>query len=219
MTYRLKDPATATPGQYRWTAAALATIKAAQLAADVAEVLASAGWIVTGHTILTVPGTFGTAASGVSGAIHYTCCTAIQALVQSLALSGIANASVLLHRVPLTSDVQKPAGVGFPAIIVAPADRIEQRTGTTGSDDVAYGVTVSLVRADNLKVVDDATLDKHLLQLQDLAKLFRNKRLTAVASNIYCRVEPGNPVNFPEWLKQCLAGTITVRCVCRTGRT
>jgi hypothetical protein len=62
VTYRLKDPATAAPGSYRLTAAALATIKAAnqaaQLATDQAAVNAGKADILNTRTILTVTGTF-----------------------------------------------------------------------------------------------------------------------------------------------------------------
>lgn len=121
---------------------------------------------------------------------HYHCASSVQAAIQALDLTGIADADILLQKVPLDRTDDAPSCT----VSTWMAETMVSTQGTNVRDDVGYPVTVKF-RAGN---GGDLT-SNHARMLewrQTVAKYFRNQRLSGVDEIYTCRVEPA-PVFAP----------------------
>lgn len=143
--------------------------------------------------------------------VEYQCLTAIQARLAMLTLSGIDAADIVIREVPAERNLT------LPAIVVAPQRPTHGTTaGTNNRDDITYAVYVAIFAADNQALTaNTATYTKWLEQI---AKAFRNQRLSAVAESVICTVEPVDTVPWGAWTDNLFAGGMLIRCVCRETR-
>jgi len=151
--------------------------------------------------------------------VWYQCLVAAQARVQAASLSGIANSSVIVKKQELSRIVRQPDGVTLPAVIITPLRETMRPTeGVNTFDDVGYGVLVTTVAADNQEATVAANLNRDTLWRQQIARAFRNQRLSGVDEIINAWVEPADFIQLPAWASGLLVSSLAVRFVSREVR-
>lgn len=154
-------------------------------------------------------------------AVHYQCLVATQARIQGLSLSGIANGSILVQKVPVApSDLwgASPKTYQFPGILITPlgSERMAADEGTNVRDDVGYPVVVSILDADNRHAT--ANHARNLLWRQKIARAFRNQRLPGVSEIIRAVIEPGPVIDIAKWGENYFHSALTIRFTSREVR-
>lgn len=149
--------------------------------------------------------------------VHYRCLLAVQELIIALHLPGVADASVVVQKLPWArkfTDGVYP----FPGVIVSPlgAETMHPEQGTNRLDDVGYPVHVSIVAADNQDLTSN--LGAYLLWRESIARAFRNQPLDGVPEIIRCTVEPQQIVLPEEFTKGVFHSELLLRFVSREPR-
>ncbi len=170
----------------------------------------------------------GTAASAVvyfivtnasAQSVWYQCLIAAQSRVRAIGLSGVASGSVIVKKKELRRLVEQPDGITLPAVLITPLRETMRPTeGVMSKDDVGYGVLITTVSADNQEPTLEANLNRETLWRQQIARAFRNQRLSGVSEIINAWVEPADFIKLPEWLNNLLASSLAVRFVSREVR-
>ena len=101
-------------------------------------------------------------ASG-SDSTDYQCLTATRSTIRLLGLSGLANDSVVVKKLPLERIVRGSEAIAMPAVLLTPRPEIiNPYAGTNVKDDIGYGVLVSILAEDNQEPTLAANLEKYL---------------------------------------------------------
>ena len=149
--------------------------------------------------------------------IHSRCLEAVQARIRLLALEGIDNQRVVIEKVPAGRNLS--ATIGLPAIVLSP-ERAAMPTaeGTNGADDVHYDVLVAIFDRDNQEPTLQANLGRHMLWRQQIARAFRNQRLSGVPEVINSEVEPAEGLLDEAWKRELMASALRLRFTSREPR-
>ena len=141
--------------------------------------------------------------------------TQIHASIVAIGLTGILDASIRIRKIP----VEEPAW-SFPYVMVYPisSETMNPDAGTNQSDDIGYPIGVTMVAADNMDP-SDTNLAKYLKWREDIARTFRNQRISGVAESIRSWIEPGLIREPPAWLHNRWNSRLVVRAICREPRT
>jgi hypothetical protein len=149
--------------------------------------------------------------------IHTRCLTAAQARIRLLGLEGLANAAVVVEKLPLTRNLA--TDVGLPAILLSPQrSAMPPGDGTNVLDDVRYDVLVTVVDRDNQEPTLQANLDRHLLWRQQIARAFRNQRLPGVPEIINAEVEQADALVEEAWKRELMTSSVLLRFTSRETR-
>jgi hypothetical protein len=145
-------------------------------------------------------------------AVMEQCLVAVQSRIQGLSLSGIANGSVVIRKVP---DVKN---VTMPAVFIAPlgSETVSLPAGSNLRDDVGYPVFVGIVANDNQDQVENR--GRNLLWRQKVRRAFHAQRLTGVAEVFTCGIETRDII-APDWFQAMrFVSAMIVRCMSREAR-
>lgn len=168
------------------------------------------GYSITGSVVSTLRHF---AATSGDQAIHYTCLVAAQSKIQSLALSGISNANVVIRK--LNSD----HGLTLPGIVLSPLGAEQQglRLGTNIQDDVTYPIVLSILEAEN-RDMSSTNLNTRLLWRERINQAFRSQRLSTATTVYIVDVQPGPIVSPSDLWKNIYHSGLILRCTSREGR-
>ena len=145
--------------------------------------------------------------------------TAVQARIQSLALNGVANASVIVRKVPWDRDAGAGKTYAFPIVQVSPhgQEQMVPTAGTNLKDDVGYAVLISVMDLDNQHQTN--LRERRLRWREAIARTFRHARLPGITEVFDCVVEPNAVVHAPNWLDHNLwTSFLVLRFVARETR-
>lgn len=146
--------------------------------------------------------------------VHYRCLLAAQSRIQGLTLSGIANGSILVQKVPMALDAlwgASPKTYQFPGIILSPlgSEKFSHEEGSNYRDTVGYPVVVAIFDADNRSLT--ANHAKYLLWRQKIERAFRNQRLPGVTEIERAFIEPGPILDLGHWFANRFHSALTIR--------
>ena len=129
-------------------------------------------------------------------AVLFQCLTAVRSRSQTLALSGVANQSVVVRKVPDDKNITKPA------VVIAPLGRetLDPADGTNNRDDVGYPVLVALLDGDNQNPTSNH--GRNLLWREKIRRAFHNQRLPGVDAIITTFVEPLPVTDAAAWFER-----------------
>ena len=154
-----------------------------------------------------------------SDSTHFQILEAVQAVIKTLTLAGVADDSVVVKKLPLERVVELPDGVALPAILITPQREIMPPTaGVTSFDDVLYGVLLTMIEADNQEDTLALNLDVVTLWRQRIAQAFRSQGLSAVATVYTATVEPADVVIPAAWNANLLGSAMLIRFTNREPR-
>jgi hypothetical protein len=149
--------------------------------------------------------------------IHTRCLAAVQARIRLLALAGLSSARVVIEKLPVARNLA--TGVGLPAVVLSPHRAAMPPTaGTNSLDDVHYDVLVTIVDRDNQEPSLHENLDRHLLWRQQIARAFRNQRLSGVPEVIDAAVELAEGLSDESWKRELMTSAFLLRFTSREGR-
>jgi len=150
-------------------------------------------------------------------ALYARCLAAVQARIRLLALSGLPNANVAIKKLPLERNT---GGSGaLPAIVLSPhRSAMPPEGGTNSLDDVSYDVLVAIFDRDNQEASLELNLDRHLLWREQIARAFRNQRLSGVPEVINAAVEPAAGVLDEAWKQELMVSALLLRFTSRETR-
>jgi hypothetical protein len=185
--------------------------------------------VTTGHYLVYVKSVNSSGASSVSSvvytvvtaatnAMHYDILVGVQARIQSIGLSGITNASVVVSKIE-DRKIWSLTGISLPAVIITPTiERSNPREGVTSADTVTYGVRVTMLEKDNQEPTGTANLNRHLLWKEQIRKAFQNQALTGVASVYHGYVDPVDCIIPAAYAQNLMATTLLLRFSVRESR-
>jgi hypothetical protein len=158
-----------------------------------------------------------------SDPVHLACLKGVQAVVQSLALAGVASSSVVIMKLAadriLGSLKAGTLGVPLPAVVLlAETEHQNAAQGNNAQDDVVYPVRAILVLVDNQEPTLAANLPTVLEWRQRLNRAFRQQRLPGAATIIDTAVEPEIIADPQAWAAGYYVSAITFRFTSREGR-
>ena len=147
-----------------------------------------------------------------TAAVLEQCLLAVQSRIQGLSLSGIANGSVIVQKVPSDRNVTRPG------VLIGPvgAEAVSLPAGSNLRDDIGYPVYVGLVAADD----QDQSVNRarNLLWREKIRRAFHAQRLPGVALVFTCGVETRDIV-APDWFASMrFVSAMVVRCFAREPR-
>jgi hypothetical protein len=151
-----------------------------------------------------------------SSAVLYRCLTAVQARIQGLGLSGIANASVVIRQAPLDRHF-KSGDLVLPGVVLAPVltEQMNTTAGTNTRDDVGYPIGCFILAAGNQAIAPTAA---HYKWREQIARAFRNQKLPGVSEVWSCVVEPA-AINDPgAWERNLYVSAMVLRFFAREVR-
>jgi hypothetical protein len=149
--------------------------------------------------------------------IHTRCLAAAQARIRLLGLDGLAGDSVVVEKVPAGRNLATL--VGLPAIVLSPhRAAMPAVEGTNSLDDVFYDVLVAIFDRDNQESTLQANLGRHMLWRQQIARAFRNQRLSGVPEVINCGVEPAEGLLEEAWKRELMTSAVLLRFTSRETR-
>ncbi|HEX3725834.1 MAG TPA: hypothetical protein VHV08_06310 [Pirellulales bacterium] len=152
-------------------------------------------------------------------ALHSRCLTAVQARIGSLALPGLPSENIVVHKLPLERRLGPTSTSALPAVIISPRrTAMPPAGGTNNLDDVDYDVLVAILDRDNREPTLAANLDRHLLWRQQIARAFRNQRLSGVAEVINAAVEPAEGLLEEAWKRELMVSALLLRFTSRETR-
>ncbi len=152
-------------------------------------------------------------------ALHARCLDAVQARIRALALPDLDDARVIVQKFPTDRNLVGDEGVGLPAVVVSPRRAAMPPTvGTNGFDDVHYDVLVTIFDRDNQEPTLVADLDRQLLWREQIARAFRNQRLTGVPEIINAEVDPVEELSKDGWKHQLMISNLLLRFTSRESR-
>ncbi len=122
----------------------------------------------------------------------------------------IADANIVDKKVPWSEDDTK-----LPGVLLTPVPEVEQNA-TNASDDIAYGVQVTIAQISNRDT--EANADRIYYWRERLMGLFRNKRVTGVTGSWKCTIEPKPVIDLPSFANLYDATAFVVRVWVRTQR-
>ncbi len=144
------------------------------------------------------------------------CLAAVQARIRSLSLAGLSSGNVVVSKVALERNL---TGDALPAILLSPHRAAMPATaGTNASDDVSYDVLVTICDRDDQDPTEELNLDRHLLWREQVARTFRNQRLSGVPEVINAAVEPAEGLFEQAWQHELLASALLIRFTTRELR-
>jgi len=142
-------------------------------------------------------------------AVFKQCLDATKTQIEGLTLSGVANADIVVQKLPWDRNVTKPGIFIYPV-----PETLAQ--ATNASDDVGYGVMVVMVQASNQNLTSN--VNRLLTWRQQISRHFRFQRLTGVSEVFQCLVIP-QPVFSPgDFLNQFDVSALLIRCMSRESR-
>jgi hypothetical protein len=155
--------------------------------------------------------------------VHLQCLSAVQAVVQSLSLAGVAASSVVIKKLAadriLGSLKAGTLGVPLPAVVlVAETERQDAALGNNALDDIVYPVRAILVLVDNQEPTLAAGLPTVLEWRQKLNRAFRQQRLAGAATIIDTVVEPDAIADPQGWAAGFYVSAISFRFTSREPR-
>lgn len=121
--------------------------------------------------------------------VHYQCALAVQSTIRSMDLDSLADANVLVQKLPVYR------GDGLPVVTLSThmPETMRPGAGTNIRDDVGYPVHVSLVAEGKQNLTNNHA--RNLLWRQRILRAFRHQRLAGVDGVWTCLVEPGPTVD------------------------
>lgn len=156
--------------------------------------------------------------STAANAVHYECLTSVQTIVRALGLTDVASASVVVKKLPLER-VKRNDSLAYPIIVITPeVGPLNPAAGDNVNDDIIYGVGVNVVDNDNQERTLAANMNKYLLWLQQIRKVFHNKRLSNVSTVFACHVSPFPPVSPHHWVNNFWASGHLLKFTSRENR-
>ena len=110
--------------------------------------------------------------------VYYDILTSCQTAVQALGLTGIANAQIVVRKLPKATDTLET----LPQIAICPAEEPEQVKPFTfeGKVDVVYPVELVLIAAGNRDY--SANLDAYLGHREKMRRAFQRPTLTGAST-------------------------------------
>jgi hypothetical protein len=120
-------------------------------------------------------------------------------IIESLNLSGIADASIVIRKLPLDRRLGPQVGdVDLPAILLCPdQDRMDPLAGPIGVNEIVFGVLCVFVAADNQSLT--ANMDLFASHRESIVGAFHNQRLQGVSEVVNGWVEPREILNQEAW--------------------
>lgn len=153
-----------------------------------------------------------------AGSVYYQCLTAVQSAIQNIGLSGVADASVVVKKLPLER-VKTTDGLDWPVVLITPQRSVlNPAAGDNVNDDVVYHVLVTLLDDDNQESTLAANLGTYMLWLQQIRIVFHNKILTGVSTVYGCTVEPAQVVLPAAWAQNLWASALLLKFSSRENR-
>lgn len=150
--------------------------------------------------------------------VGYRCLLAAQTVIQSLSLLGVGG-NVIVRKLPLDRGLGAGRLNSLPAVLLTPErESMNPAAGVTGLDDVVYGVRVTVIAADNQESTLAANLDIYSLWREQIARAFRNQRLSGVPEVINAYVDPAEPLDFDAWQDNLYVAALLLRFVSREPR-
>lgn len=146
---------------------------------------------------------------------------AVRSRIVTLALSGIADASILVRKVNTFRGIgvqEASPVIAFPAIVIAPAtsELTPSTAGTNERDDIGYPVLVGIVDADEQTLTDNH--NRNLLWRQQIRQAFINQRLPGVTEVNECKIEPRDITKFSDWVSGKYVSLFVLRFTSRETR-
>ncbi len=154
----------------------------------------------------------------VAGSTYNQCLTATQTAIRNIGLTDVADASVVVKKLPLER-VKTTDGLEWPVVLITPwKSTLAPAAGDNVNDDVVYGVLVTLLDADNQESTLEANLGKYTLWLQQIRKRFNHKLLSGVSTVYDCTVEPAQTVLPAAWKQNLWASALLLKFTSRENR-
>ncbi len=149
-------------------------------------------------------------------AIHTRCLAAAQARIRALTLEGLNGDNVTVRKVPIDRHL---VGEGLPAVVISPRrSTMPPTAGTNGLDDVSYDVLIAIFDRDNQEATLELNLDRQLLWREQIARAFRNQRLSGVPEVIDAAVESADGLLEDGWKQELMVSALLVRFTSRETR-
>jgi hypothetical protein len=145
-----------------------------------------------------------------SQSVYYRILLAVQARLRDLILTGIAEENIIIREVPIGRDMTVPG-----IVVAAQRPTMSATDGTNLQDDVIYGVVVGIFDND---AQSQANTDKYTKWEEQIAKGFRNQRLTGVAEVMTCNVVPADAISLRDWLNNKFVGALLLQFTARELR-
>jgi hypothetical protein len=152
-------------------------------------------------------------------AVAYRCLLAVQARIRGLALTGLAEQSVLVQKVATDRDLGQGRTFSLPVITVSPyaEELIPSVVGTNLRDDVVYRLQVTILAANNQD--QQSNLALYLHWRERIAQAFRQQPLPGVAEVYQCEVLPHDIISAEAFLNHNLfCSSLLVHCWSREPR-
>jgi len=144
---------------------------------------------------------------------------AVQSTIQGLDLTGVADANVVIGKVPVADKNQGDLFSSLPAVLVAPfgTKQSPPNAGTNASDDITYPVLVATLEASNQS--QTSNLDRGLQWHEDIMDAFISKRLSGVATVWNCIIDPRDVFDRGMFARNLDVGGMILRFVSREVRS
>jgi hypothetical protein len=156
-----------------------------------------------------------------SDPVHLQCCNAVQAVIQSLALAGVASSSVVVKKIAVDRilGTLKANGITLPAVLIIPESETQDPTrGNNNKDDVIYPVLAILVEVDNQEQTLSLDLPATLKWRQTCSRSFRQQRLTGVPIIIDATVQSRSIADPNGWSAGYYVSALSFRFTSREIR-
>lgn len=158
-----------------------------------------------------------------SDSVHLQCLKGVQAVIQSLALAGVVNSSVVIKKLALDrilgSLKQGRLGVVLPCVLLLPeAEEQDSAKGLNALDDIVYPVLALLVLPDNQEPTLAANLPTNLQWRQKLNRAFRQQRLTGASTIVDATVTPRIIADPQDWAAGFYVTALSFRFLSREPR-
>ena len=142
-------------------------------------------------------------------AIFKQCLDAVKTQIEGLSLSGIADNSIVVRKLPWDRNVVKPGVFNHP-------ERETLQQATNASDYVGYGIMVVMIQVANQDLTSN--LNRILTWRQQISRHFRFQRLTGVSEIFQCLVIPQEVFSPGSFAGQYDVSVLLVRCMSNESR-
>lgn len=154
-------------------------------------------------------------------AIYKQILDTVRTRIIATALSGIADASILVRKVNTHRGIgtqEASPAIVYPAIVLSPfgAEVTPATAGTNERDDIGYAVMVGIVDADEQTLEEN--MNRNLLWRQQIRQAFHNQRLAGVDEVLRCTAEPRDVTRFSDWVAGKYVSLLVLRFTARETR-
>lgn len=158
-------------------------------------------------------------------AVLFDILTQVRADIQSLNLSGLSPAAILIQKVVSVKvvDLSLPEGQRFPCVLIAPWGREGNVAASNLRDDVTYPVAVCIIASESgeqkqPREKQEQNFDQYLGWRQSIRRAFSNQRLTTtLCHNVV--VQPLDITDRAAWEEKGLwVSALLLQCTNREAR-